>query len=1343
MSGDSDEKVSAAGGEDSASKEARNLEESLSGDTLPAPAEIMVAGAFESPGLLLSGLEIGYPPNRSIVNQNRGYIQFNIAQQGWHQATIVFMVNYRTVFSREQIWYQGVNWNYLYSDSPSVGVGDYATWWYFNDRKSDIVYRSVYVSDLPVIDFPAQNAIISERYPRIYGTGGGDCTLQIVNNRLIGFFGGRFSAAENAWSIYPDAPLPYGDYSIYLEQSKDTYTTRRTADRTFRIIGAEVTQPRANEVVRSDLISFKGAANVNAKVCVVRATNHWDVFSEVVTVSVFGRWEARRNVMLPSGDISVQAQYILSGVPLGYSDPVTFKLLGAPAITGPATEQNMSFNVTGNNGLPGSIVDIYIDLASTHVGRGGVYNTGDKTWYATVNLEPGTVSLVAEQSQAGVSSGRGVPREFRIRPPQLPPITVTYPNETTVRLSGTAYNAVGADTKVHIHYRSNSSPALPDVAVSNGNWTKDITGLLPSNSQYAYDVQQSVTDGVGGRIRNTGWTEALVTVNTPMPTLNAPTLSGQIPRFSGTRNVWEGAGAGDIQIQLNNQTHTLLPNPQGSVTSWSITATGKIAPGSYTVKARQGINSRWSEFTVLSAPLIIKPDPSLVTKPGSAPVELTTEFNGTTWPNADVVVRYKDGAQIHAFKSNATTGNWGFNATLKSPGSITVQVQATFGGQASTWKDHTFTVKTPVPGITYPQNNNEVGFKLIVRGTNAFPGSTIKVCDATSSNKVLGQTTVSTTGAWAVELDKEFEKEGQQVIYVVQEFGTYPSEPSDEIVFNVKVGLPVITTPAANARFARSSEVVGTGIPGASVTLKIGNTVIASDIPVGANGQWHRTVNLPTVGSTTMVAEQSYKGGKRASIDRVFTVVPNAPVIESPSGGEFVTPAWVVASGAGYPGDTVRVTRDGYTEVIGSFVVGPQGYWSGKLTHVLGGADPYLYRALSTLNAVVSDWSVASVTLLAAGPTLYEPAAGDWVGAQPFYRGLATPGAAITVASCFNPAQVLASTTADAYGRWEIQSSQTLPEGACRVVVQQISGGVVSERVESGRFMVEKLPRDFTAPTIDYPKPGDRVGRKPVMSGSGVPGAYVQIFKAGVLTELAGGFVDREGRWTASFTAALPVGAFTCSVRQLRDDVSSALRLSNQALTVVQVPANFPGPVIIGPQMNEQVEVQPLISGTGMPGARIDVHKHNNLTQVEASAIVDAQGVWSVRLPVLTVGPHQIVARQFIDGQLSVFFGPINVTVTNTIRPLVMLSPQSNAQVPPRPLIRGIALPGATVNLRENGDGNTGYGTGVADAQGHWAIVVTRTLPIGPFVITGNVTKAGTPSGWMPVPVRLRVVNAG
>ncbi len=1089
-------------------------------------------------------------------------------------------------------------------------------------------------------------------------------------------------------------------------------------------------------------------------------TNYWVQVFEIVDnkrvlVAVGGGllvWSATWISTTGSGVKTIVAKYLDSEYE---SDPVTFTYeyeaikIEPPVIdshqNGETVERDLTIEGTGLNT---AYVQVFQDVTENRLGTSVVGYIGsepdpdpDRWRMQLFDLDPGTITLTAMQTFLLTPSPRGAPLTFKVRPPQLPAVTVTYPNETTLRFSGSAHKAMG--TRVHL-YISNVTPALWVGDGSSGTWTKDITGILPRAAEYSFDLKQTVPDGGGGTIQCTLWTNVRASVICPKPVLLESTLNGQIPTFTGRGNVWAGQAAARIRVQLNGNDHLLLPLTNVATNgTWTVRATAKLPPGTYTVTVLQWMNNLWS--TAATAPnLIIKPDLPSVTQPAAnASVALTTLFVGATWPDAEVVVRYKDGAEIHKFKSNATTGAWSFNATLTSPGRITVQVQAKFGGQTSDWKDHTFTVKTPVPGITYPQNNDEVGFKLIVRGANAFPGSTIKVFDATSSSKVLGQTTVLTTDAWAVELEKEFEKEGQQVIYVVQQFGTYPSERSVERTFNVKVGLPVITTPAANARFARSSEVAGTGIPGALVTLKIGTEVIASDIEVGADCHWRRTVNLPTVGPTTMVAEQSYKGGKRASIDRVFTVVSNAPVIESPGGGEFVTPAWVVASGAGYPGDTVSVMRDGIMDVIGSFVVDEHGYWSGKLTKTLMGENPYSLIARSSLGGTTSDWSIVSiVTLLAAGPTLYEPAAGDWVGAQPFYRGLATPGAAIIVASCFNPALVLASTTADANGRWEIQSSQTLPEGAYRVVVRQISGGVVSEWVESGRFMVKKMAKDFAAPTVDYPKSGDRVGRKPVMSGSGVPGAYVQIFEADALNELASGFVDREGRWTASFKEALPVEAFTCSIRQLRDGVLSALRPSNQTFTVFQVAANFPGPVITGPQMNEQVEVQPQISGTGMPGARVDVFKHNNLTQVQASAIVNAQGMWSLRLPVLADGPYQMVARQFIDGQFSVYCAPISVTVTTTIGPLVVLSPQNNAQVSPRSLIRGTALPGATVNLRKSGDRHTDYGTGVADAQGHWAIV-TRVLPVGLFVLNGNVTKTGAASDWMPVNVQLRVVNAG
>lgn len=1145
------------------------------------------------------------------------------------------------------------------------------------------------------------------------------------------------------WSRALHASLEPGTYVAKVKHGMSGYPPETYSDPfTFHLRPApSITLPGANGVIGVSKPVVSGTGEPGAMVYIHKSGDGTTVYG-TARVGELRNWSTTLTRDLPQGVYKLSAKQKKDNSESGWKETASSVIvLGVPAITGPGagTEQEQAFTMTGGSGLGNQNVQVEVltDATNKSWGVGNVQSNG--SWsVALSNLTPGPLSLTVLQKLGAVSTARAAPRTYKIRPPKLQLPTVTYLSFATVKFSGAGYTGA----LVEISHDGGAGGVQAQGTVVGNNWTAEKTNWLPGT--YSMALRQSVSDGAGGRIYSVwGGTPIPVNVPVPPPTAIALTLNGQIPTFTGRGNVWTGQAAARIEVRLNGSTNVLLQTNVATNGTWTVRATAKLPPGTYTVTVLQWMNNLWS--TAATAPnLIIKPDLPSVTQPAAnASVALTTLFVGATWPDAEVVVRYKDGAEIHKFKSNATTGAWSFNATLTSPGRITVQVQAKFGGQTSGWKDHTFTVKTPVPGITYPQNNDEVGFKLIVRGTNAYPGSTIKVFDATSSSKVLGQTTVLTTGAWAVELEKEFEKEGQQVIYVVQQFGTYPSERSVERTFNVKVGLPIITTPAANARFARRSEVAGTGIPGALVTLKIGTEVIASDIEVGADCHWRRTVNLPTVGPTTMVAEQSYKGGKRASIARVFTVVSNAPVIESPSGGEFVTPAWVVASGAGYPGDTVSVMRDGIMDVIGSFVVDEHGYWSGKLTKTLIGGNPYSLIARSSLGGTTSDWSIVSiVTLLAAGPTLYEPAAGDWVGAQPFYRGLATPGAAIIVASCFDPALVLASTTADANGRWEIQSSQTLPEGAYRVVVRQISGGVVSEWVESGRFMVKKMARDFAAPTVDYPKSGDRVGRKPVMSGSGVPGAYVQIFEADALNELASGFVDREGRWTASFKEALPEEAFTYSVRQLRDEVSSALRPSNQAFTVVQVAANFPGPVITGPQMNEQVEVQPQISGTGMPGARVDVYKHNNLTQVQASAIVNAQGMWSLRLPVLADGPYQMVARQFIDGQFSVYCAPISVTVTTTISPLVVLSPQNNAQVSPRSLIRGTALPGATVNLRKSGDRHTDYGTGVADAQGHWAIV-TRVLPVGLFVLNGNVTKTGTASDWMPVNVQLRVVNAG
>nr|WP_140893524.1 hypothetical protein [Pseudomonas caspiana] len=737
-----------------------------------------------------------------------------------------------------------------------------------------------------------------------------------------------------------------------------------------------------------------------------------------------------------------------------------------PVIDTPNLGDTVETSVTiGGTGLGTAYVQAYQDGTSKLLGASVVGYVGEEQgpfpdrWRMQIsNLSPGTFTITAMQKFILVDSPRGMSLTLRVRPPKLPLITVAYPNETTVRLSGTAYTGAGSDTKVHIHYKGDNPGPFPDVSVlANGTWTKDITGLLPSNTQYAFDVQQSVFDGINGRIRNTGYTEALVTVITPKPTLNTPTLIGQIPTFGGRRNVWEGNRAGGIQIQLNDQTHALLPDLQGTTTSWNITATDKIAPGSYTVRARQGINSRWSELTTPAVPLIIKPDPPELSSP-AAGVETpqNVEFRGKTWPNAQVVVRFKNGDPIKTVSSNVTTGEWSFNYTLPL-GRVEVEVLSTFGGQTSGVKSQSFPVKTPPPTITSPTaSNNEVPPKPVIKGTG-IAGCYVYVYSS-NTDAQLGSAQVGSDKNWTVTLDEQIL--GDLRIYTKQVFNTtYASNPTDPLLIKVVVPSPVIEQPGNNTRPARTFTVSGKdGWLGGVIDLKFnGQLSTYKDIQVQNDGSWQVEV-AAAVGSLAIEAIQRYKGvPSGASTSRTVTVVPAVPVIDTPRNLEAVGHTTLKISGFGYPGDTVYVQRTGRSWTFDPVSVKTDGTWSASLVHNMQAGDGIkaFARAGAGLDSVPS--STITFLLLKPAPKINQPAEGDWVTAKPQYSGEATPNATITVASWFNTDNLLApSTRAGANGLWTVMGNKDLPVGGAWVVVRQtLPDGTASEWAESGRFNVE------------------------------------------------------------------------------------------------------------------------------------------------------------------------------------------------------------------------------------------------------------------------------------------------
>ncbi len=1196
----------------------------------------------------------------------------------------------------------------------------------------------------PLIQTPQAGSV--QRMPfAVSGKNGllnGRIHLSCLQNGNVHSLGSVDARADGAWDT--SISLPSGVTSFYAEQVIVSQNSGRSDPVSIKwYVAPRIDSPAKNAVVAAGSpFSLRGQGISGETIGVFTPGGAHEHATAVVGPN--GTWEALfdQGYYPRGGLVRMTAGHRNRN---DWSEEQSFKLLGAPPLTSHTANQQVERQITVGGTLADPFkagrVSVYRDSTNTLLGGGDVAASG--SWSAAIILNPGPDTVTASHVYSSVPSVRSVPVRLLVRPPQ--PTLESKLVGGRVELSGTGYNGTGV--RMDIHFSGDPTPYL-DAVVSGGNWSKVIPAdLLPGN--YRFGGRQSVSDGGSGRIYSSDWILREITVNipTPIPTSVTVSVSGQRATFRGRGNQWR-TNAVEVSIFSNGVVLANVPkaNVQTSL-NWETSATADLPPGNYAqLTARQRVNNQWSANSTVFSMTVACPPPSFfepVTPSGQRP-----RISGTAWPGSQVILRIPGKPDVPLTANNS--GNFQRNAAEEwAPATYTLTATAAFGGRTSTVASRTFTVKTPQPGITTAANA-EVDLVPIIEGTG-YPGCWVVIYSNTTHQSI-GAGAVNQDKKWQVTLVDQVP--GNLSFYAVQQETRDSNNHSDRTTprtVKVRVPKPRITVPVQNGRPARVSQFSGEGqFPGfVELSIKGQNTPLLKDIEVKADGTWQVQVTLPAGGPVTLEARQRQRGYASDALERVVTVVPAIPSVDTPRAGENLGRELRI-SGFGFAGDTILIYRRGsVSSTLTQTPVLADGTWSATVAHNLLATDGInvLASAGQGLNSALSP--VVTYTLLGTRPSLTEPLSGDWVGVRPLFSGLATPGATITVASWSNAADVLApAAIADTDGRWSVVGNKDLPEGPMRVVVSQNFNGVRSEGFESARFIVERKTAGFEAPSVNYPLAGQSVGRYPMFSGSGEPGAEVLIVKEGsVATELGRTRVGRDGRWALHSQIQLPVSAtpYVYSVRQSRDGAVSAWLLPHRSLVVTQVEAGFESPLIDEPydDANQILESQPLLAGRGVPGAGIYLKYDDEETQLAATQ-VNADGKWSVRTRVPLPpreAPYRISARHGMDGQVSQWSSTTSFKVDDRLALFVVSSPQRGAGVSPRAVFRGTAMPGGEVRLYQWGYPARIWGRGIADAQGQW-VIVTEALPLGRFVMGGRLYKGTVVSPALPE-FELNVIDAG
>ncbi|PAU59348.1 Ig-like domain repeat protein [Pseudomonas sp. PICF141] len=901
----------------------------------------------------------------------------------------------------------------------------------------------------PLIETPLSGSVVRMPFP-VSGKNGllnGKVNLSCLYNGSVRLLASATVGNDGRWNI--PISLPAGVVSFYAEQVIGNENSGKSNTVTIQWYAApRVESPANNAVVATgSALLLKGRGTAGKTIHIM--TPGGGVLHATTTVKSNDTWEALFNQgNYPNGGlVEMTAGHLNMN---DWSVTQSFKLLGPPAITSPTQNQEVDMRITVggtvNTLFKSGTVNIHRDSVGTLLGTATV-NTSTGAWQAqlTTDLTPGDYSLTAVHVFSGVTSLGASPVRLKVRPPQ-PQLTAPNPaSGVNPVLTGT-----GGHPGATLVLSDETEEDLGSVTVTGNSWSVSPRSAL-TPGVYAFKVRQSISNmlSLWSNVRT-------FSVIVPKPTLTVPiTVTDQKPSFSGMANTWaKQTQAAQVEVRLNHAQTPIVPIVNVSNNRWTSTATERWAPGTYAIVIRQLYKTLNSGWPATAVSLVIPAPLPVITK--TDPEGFSPRITGTCWPGASLKLRYSDRPTVD-HPVSGTNGTWTFRRDIPfAPGNHTFTVTQSYGGQTSGEAHGAFNVPTPKLGITQPEVNQEVGLKPTFEGTDGYKDAVLTIYDAIS-DQALGSKTLSSSGSWSLTPEAELST-GLRTVYVRQSFNNQFSARSDNRNFQVVILAPRVGVPALDGRLPRLGLISGTGgIPGALITVKLAGVTdpVADNIPVRDDGSWEVPSRLTEVGQKTLLVSQTYKGQSSEIFQHPFTLVPAAPYLESPVNGQRIS-SQVMASGFGYPGDTVSVHRRGGSgpHLLATTQVRPEGTWSVEFTWNAEWTG-YSLSVQAKKSEFGSDNSpMHAIKTRSAAPSLTQPASQDWVDAAPTFAGHGRSGAQIRVASYFDPGDVLA-TGLVANGSWSVQSSKSLPPGLHRVVVWQTEGEADSVELISEPFIVE------------------------------------------------------------------------------------------------------------------------------------------------------------------------------------------------------------------------------------------------------------------------------------------------
>ncbi|WP_192562203.1 hypothetical protein [Pseudomonas gozinkensis] len=642
--------------------------------------------------------------------------------------------------------------------------------------------------------------------------------------------------------------------------------------------------------------------------------------------------------------------------------------------------------------------------------------------------------------------------------------------------------------------------------------------------------------------------------------------------------------------------------------------------------------------------------------------------------------------------ADGSSGTW--QTQLSFPVNVnTTSIQA-FQRVNGRDSDRTAAMQIYRAALTSPQANATVPAKgLIFHGIGA-PGSTVLVVKSPPNHGVVlsEPTDIDDQGSWQAPLIESLPSGPVSVSALVAYAGTN-SLYTLPVAFYV-VSAPVITRPDLNSLQNSEFQVGGSGgVAGATMQVlhDFDHNLVVGEAKVTGDS-WDVNVQVKP-GRRSLVARQTDKNiPSDVSAPRSFDIrPPQLTKVEV----TFLSAISINFAGPGFDGATVEINVVASPGPAPGPLTGPvrDGVW--EIVALNWPFGHYVLQVIQMVSNNAGGWIESKNLEISVDYRFPAPhdieATDDY---QPTLSGRGVPNATVSLFDGDKVTPIAPDAPVGFNGQWSskvhVEWGPTFERGV--QIIQKLAG----QTSDWVAYSVNIAPRK---PVI-YPVPTD--GLSPVFSGTCWLNAVVELvfsdsgttrFPA-VVTGITWSYLRPD-----PFAADVPhtVTAIQIAAQQPSPEETVTFQLSRPMIA----------PVITDPPENTEVGRETDVGGTGgMSGATLHVYDFVHGHELGCT-VLQADGLWSMRLKDLPFGPLVIRAMQEINGRKSEFSEQHRLKVG--LLPPVITSPSEDGRLTRTAMMKGKGEPNAQVEVFPVGDSKALLSAKV-DSNGVWEGEVTQEV---------------------------------